>query len=443
MLRFFLLIGFFFSSQIFADISVSSAKLSLNINGERVIEFKIQASNINDEDIILNQYKSDELLSKDYIAFTLLEDFSTYQTFSIVIKNTYEGNYFSFKLIIKDELAKDIFIFLPSSMRGSDIDYKEPIRKYEPKILPRVIESEELRADKISINKVEELNAIIRADEITTMWSIASNIQKKSSDLSIYQVMWSIYLGNKDAFIDGNINLIRKDKDLVVPIQSIMANISNKDAKGSILAMNKSYALNFTPAARSLLILTAPKIKIEPSVNKLTSESEEKNKAKSLNLNNDQTSSPQTFIEANTRQLGVTLDNRVAEELIKEVNSIDNNANKSSGFGLRDLLFVALISILSGILIALIYIQLNSRKTKKIEYDFDEARDSNSSIQGLPKGLSIKNNADEQQLDLAMTYFEMDDLENCKNILIALIKNTEDESLKSTAKSLFDKIQSQ
>ena len=94
-------------------------------------------------------------------------------------------------------------------------------------------------------------------------------------------------------------------------------------------------------------------------------------------------------------------------------------------------------------MIALIYIQLNSRKTKKIEYDFDEARDSNSSIQGLPKGLSIKNNADEQQLDLAMTYFEMDDLENCKNILIALIKNTEDESLKSTAKSLFDKIQSQ
>ena len=99
-----------------------------------------------------------------------------------------------------------------------------------------------------------------------------------------------------------------------------------------------------------------------------------------------------------------------------------------------------MISVLSGILIALIYIQLNSRKTKKIEYDFDEARDSGSSIQGLPKGLSIENNADEQQLDLAVTYFEMGDLDNCKNILIGLIQNTEDETLKSSAQNLFDKI---
>jgi len=34
----------------------------------------------------------------------------------------------------------------------------------------------------------------------------------------------------------------------------------------------------------------------------------------------------------------------------------------------------------------------------------------------------------------------MGDLENCKNILIGLIQNTEDETLKSSAQNLFDKI---
>jgi hypothetical protein len=29
--------------------------------------------------------------------------------------------------------------------------------------------------------------------------------------------MWSIYLGNKEAFINENINLIRKDIDIFVP----------------------------------------------------------------------------------------------------------------------------------------------------------------------------------------------------------------------------------
>ena len=59
------------------------------------------------------------------------------------------------------------------------------------------------------------------------MWSIASNIQKESSDISIYQIMWSIYLGNKDAFIDGNINLVRNDRDLMIPSFAVMSGTSD------------------------------------------------------------------------------------------------------------------------------------------------------------------------------------------------------------------------
>ena len=308
MLRLTLLIGIFFSSQIFAEILLSSPKLSVNANGERVVEFKIQNEDIEDQDIILKEYKSDDLLDKNYIAYTLLEDFSNYQSFSIVIKNNYEGNYFSFKLVIKDALAKDIFIFLPSSMRGLDLDYKEPVKRYEPKITPRNIVSKKTKPEQVIFEKAEEINSIVKADEITTMWSIASGIQKNSSDLSIYQVMWSIYLGNKDAFINGNINLIRKDKDLIIPIQSSMAMISDKDARGSIIAMNKSFAVSFAPAAKSLLILTAPKIKKDLNATKTSLKSEDRSQEKVISLDNEEINDPKNFIENNTKQLGISME---------------------------------------------------------------------------------------------------------------------------------------
>ena len=89
---------------------------------------------------------------------------------------------------------------------------------------------------------------------------MASNIKKERTDTSIYQIMWSIYLGNKDAFIDGNINLVRKDKDLIIPSYATMKTTSQSDAKESILAMNASFSSNFVPAVKSLLTLTAPQI---------------------------------------------------------------------------------------------------------------------------------------------------------------------------------------
>ena len=106
----------------------------------------------------------------------------------------------------------------------------------------------------------KETPNIIKADDISTMWSMASSIKKETSDTSIYQIMWSIYLGNKNAFIDGNINLVRKDMDLVIPSFATMKMTSQADAKESILAMNSSFSSNFEPAVKSLLTLTAPKI---------------------------------------------------------------------------------------------------------------------------------------------------------------------------------------
>ena len=439
MLRALFTLFFLIPVNITADALLSSPKLTLNSQGERVIEFKIQNSRISDDDILLKEYKSDEPLNQTYVAYTLLEDFSNYKTYSIVLSNSYDANYFNFKLVIKNELAKDIFIFLPSKINSS-LQKNVPSKPLKQNIENTRKSNEETItiqptiSENIVDEKIDETAKVVKASEITTMWSIASNIQKESSDISIYQIMWSIYLGNKDAFIDGNINLVRNDRDLMIPSFAVMSGTSDSEARASILAMNESYSLSIAPTIKSLLVLTAPKIKESPK--EVIKEVVEDQEVTNIDLNDD-LQDPKSIIEQNTKTLEMVVESKIAEDLLQETKNIDNS--ESQEFNLTDLLFVAFVSILSGVLIAQIYIQLKSRQSKKIDYDFEEAKDNSSSIQGLPKGLSIENNKDEQQLDLAVTYFEMGDLENSKSILDEIIRSSDNDKLKQDAQNLLDK----
>ena len=439
MLRALFTLFFLIPVNITADALLSSPKLTLNSQGERVIEFKIQNSRISDDDILLKEYKSDEPLNQTYVAYTLLEDFSNYKTYSIVLSNSYDANYFNFKLVIKNELAKDIFIFLPPKINSS-LQKNVPSKPLKQNIKNTRKSNEETItiqptiSENIVDEKIDETAKVVKASEITTMWSIASNIQKESSDISIYQIMWSIYLGNKDAFIDGNINLVRNDRDLMIPSFTVMSGTSDSEARASILAMNESYSLSIAPTIKSLLVLTAPKIKESPK--EIIKEVVEDQEVTNIDLNDD-LQDPKSIIEQNTKTLEMVVESKMAEDLLQETKNIDNS--ESQEFNLTDLLFVAFVSILSGVLIALIYIQLKSRQSKKIDYDFEEAKDNSSSIQGLPKGLSIENNKDEQQLDLAVTYFEMGDLENSKSILDEIIRSSDNDKLKQDAQNLLDK----
>ena len=85
-----------------------------------------------------------------------------------------------------------------------------------------------------------------------------------------------------------------------------------------------------------------------------------------------------------------------------------------------------MISLASGIFLALIFIQLRKiRDAKNIEYDFEEALDDDSILSSLPSGLSIENDKDQQQFDLAVTYYEMNNIEDAKSILNNLIKTSQ------------------
>ena len=434
MLRHLLLFLIFSSTNIFAEILLSSPKIKLNAQDQRVIELKIQNADLRDGDILLKEYKTDNTIDETNIDYTLINSFESYQTFTIALSKDYEEDYFSFKISIKDNFSKDIFIFLPSKIRNF---YQESSDKktYES-ITPKKIESSK---QPVSIPKIEPKSSnsepqILKASEITTVWSMAKKIKGSNDNISIYQIMWSIYLGNKEAFLNENINLIRKDIDIVVPSNTQIENVSYEIAIDSILRMNESFSQSLKSTSKSLLILTAPKIIDDV---KETNNNEIKEDASQVSF--DENMDPKTLIEENTRQISIGLENEALDNLLDE--EIQPSNQEQNSFEVFDLIFISLISLASGALLALIFIQLrNIRNSKNIEYDFEEALDDNSTFSSMPSDLSIENNKDQQQFDLAVTYYEMNDKSNARNILINLIKDTEDDEIKTASQALLNKV---
>jgi len=441
-LRYIFLSTLLFSIQVNSDIFLSSPKIKLNSQDQRIIELKIENANVSDSDIVLYEYKTNNPLNKNNISYTLLQNFEDYQVFAITLSDDYVEDYFSFKVNIKDEYIKDIFIFLPSKIRNS---YREN-NSYSNNITKPSIVNEKKSSAKVSLeqsfveedlkNKNEEEEQIIQGSEITTVWSMAKAIKGNNDDVSIYQVMWSLYLGNKEAFINENINLVRKDIDIMVPSISDISDVSYQIAKDSIVKMNESFTNNFSNSAKSLLVLTAPKTiennnDIEPNI---TSDKPE-------NISFDQPSNPKDIIEQNTKQLSLEVDNETLDDLVETNNNEDLSNEVNSGFDLFDLLFIALISLASGILLALIFIYLrNIKNSKSIQYDFEEASDDDSNSSPMPSGLSIENDENQQKLDLAITYIEMKDFENATKLLKDILNNCNEEDMKIAAKNLLDKI---
>ena len=419
------------SLNIFADIRLSSPQIKLDSQDQRVIEIKIQDANIKDGDIFLNQYKSNEPINEADISYTLIENFGSYQTFTIVLSEQYLEDYFSFKLRIKDKFEKDIFIFLPSKIRNYNSN--QPLAKS----ITRNIQVDAIPLEKNPVKQKisKEAPKVIKAEEITTMWSMAEKVKLTASDISIYQIMWAIYLDNKDAFIEDNINLIRNDVDISLPDQTDMQNISYEFAKDSILEMNDAFTSGFSSASRSLLVLTAPNV-----TESIEEVAEDPVIEKNENLSLDGTMSPKDFIEKNTKDIKVGIESEVVDEFFDKVAESEEQS-ENSNIEIIDLIFISLISLISGILLALIYINFRKIKSSRnnIEYDFEEAEEDNSD-NIMPSGLSVENNEDQQQLDLAIMYFEMDNKKRALSILNNIINKTNNESIKEYALSLLNKI---
>ena len=457
MLRYLFLLSLIFSLNAYSDVFLSSPKIKLNAQNQRVIEFRIENERINDGDITLNEYKTNNPIDESFIEYSLIKDFGNYHTFTIVLDDEYLEDYFSFKILIKENFAKDIFIYLPSKVR-STFNNPEPykpervssettfslsknqnavskkLEEVEPDIL---IEDKE---ENIVLNKTEQIepeiqqNDIFKSSEITTVWSMAEKIKGQNENISIYQVMWSIYLGNRKAFLNDNINLIRADLDITIPSLNDIESISFQIAKESILDMNESYASRLQSATKSLLVLTAPNV-----IEDINDGKEVELKTEDQNqIDFENKTDPEILIEQNTKQIRLEVENEILDELTELKQTITEVDNKFQTF---DLIFISLISLASGVLLALIFIQIrNMRTSKEIQYDFEEASDDKSSLTTLPSDLSIKNDIDQQQFDLAVTYYEMSDKENALALLKNLIQTTKNSEIREASEDLLEKV---
>ena len=188
MLRFLALIILVCPFNIYADIFLSSPNISLNSQDQRVIELKIQNDNIKDGDVVLYEYKTPNLINENDIAYTLIEDFENYQTFKIILSESYQEDYFSFKIQIKDSYTKDIFIFLPSKLRNF---YQEPLReKVKPNSNVNKSEQISIKENEEQASEGEKSPEVFKGSDITTVWSMAKKIKGANDNISIYQIKY-------------------------------------------------------------------------------------------------------------------------------------------------------------------------------------------------------------------------------------------------------------
>ena len=307
--------------------------------------------------------------------------------------------YALFTIEIKDN-RKDFFIFL------SDDSYTSILQNETVEVSsPQIIEEEK------PSNEI-----VILADEITTVWSMAESLNY--DDLSIYQVMWSIFENNRGAFIDDNINLIRNDMDILIPELQSIREIDKSYAKFSIREMIDTNT--FETQQMLTLVAPEPEAIIEQEI-----EVTQEEKTQNFDIQNQEqtTLDPQAIIESQTRIIEIERNEEI-EISNEEINSGEN---------ILQLLIVSLVSLAVGFLIAIFLIKRNL-VTAKNESKSDDA------LSSMPKGLSIKNDPFIQQFDLAITLYEMKDYEKAKILLDEIIDKAKNQKLIQQAVDLRSKI---
>ena len=438
-----------FSHSLYASIVIGSPNVEINSEGLYLVQIKISSTtNLAEDDISIKNFKSNDDLSDFNFEFKIFENLQDYKRLTLALPSTHLEDYISFRLDIKNELKKDIFIFLPQNdlvpKAKSQVSFKLPSKKIygEPqrydleKILseesnyedPEPSESNAFSLAKPANDITEEAEdpKSIPSDEVETIWSVSKSVSQ-NYDASIYQIMWGFYLENPNAFIDEDINRVRGDIDLALPSQELVASTSAISAKESIAFMDARNSQLKRSAIKPILKLTAP-VEIftdtqvmEDSINSSTSESQ-------LDLvkevDNSQLNASE-IVEKNTSFI----------ELKSQSDfSINGSTSKNSQvFDLRDLFWVGVLSLFLGFAIAYMLIRSSKRPTFTKAAVEEDLQDESNTFQ---TNLSISNDIETQELDLVRTYIEMDDWESATKILDKLIANSTNDLIVSEAYSL-------
>ena len=434
---------------LFGQVKISAPDVSINNDGEAIIKIDFSASKTFEEnELIFSTYKTSNPLDLTSIKFSLLENFENKQRLTIALKDSYLNDYFSFRLSFGESFKKDIFIFLPSdarriiSQRKQQTSFTLPAKKIvgEPEILePKdnnepvlMAEGVDIEEEDLDLDDQTEFTPITKstvyAEEIDTIWSVSKSLAS-SYDASIYQIMWALFMSNPDAFIDGNIHKVRSDLDLNIPSANEIESVDSESAKESINFMDPNIQKN-----DSKLILTSPEDSINYAENDPIIEDEPEatesyvdpdlNKVTEPIPQGTSQATPEKIIDANTSIVNL----KASSESNRQVSSSTDRSSMS-------LIIISLLSFAFGVTIAYFLI---SRGKKTIKNDNDEAdiQDSN-----LDTELSIENDDEMQQLDLARAYIEMGAFEDANKILDELQEASSSKRILDDIKVLQSKLE--
>ena len=395
----FFLFFIIFSSLLSSEITYLSSKTFQDENAIQIIISINSTEEIDKSDISIFDYQTSSSIKDSLFNLSLSRvNISEYNLSFEKLKDT-DTPYALFTIEIKDN-RKDFFIFL------SDDSYTSILQNETVEVSsPQIIEEEK------PSNEI-----VILADEISTVWSMAESLNY--DDLSIYQVMWSIFENNRGAFIDDNINLIRNDMDILIPELQSIREIDKSYAKFSIREMIDTNT--FETQQMLTLVAPEPEAIIEQEI-----EVTQEEKTQNFDIQNQEqtTLDPQAIIESQTRIIEIERNEEI------EI----SNGEINSGVNILQLLIVSLVSLAVGFLIAIFLIKRNL-VTAKNETKPDDA------LSSMPKGLSIKNDPFIQQFDLAITLYEMKDYEKAKILLDEIIDKAKNQKLIQQAVDLRSKI---
>ena len=437
------------SHSLFAITIIGSPNVEINPEGLYLVKIRISStSDLQEDDIAVTNFKSDDELSDFNFEFRIFENLQEYKRLTLALPNNYSEDYISFRLNIKKELKKDIFIFLPQNdiipNAKSEVSFKLPAKKIygEPqrydlaKILSEEIDyqdseiddSNSLSLEKPSSEEIEKIKEpqSIPSTKVETIWSVSQSVSQ-NYDASIYQIMWGFYLENPNAFIDEDINRVRGDIDLTLPSQELVASTSEVTAKESIAFMDIRNKKTREAAIRPVLKLTAPQEIFTDSENKQNSDN-----SPALQ------STPDPIKKIDNSQLNASEIVAKNTSIIKLQSEADlslepRDLKNSQAFDIKDLFWVGVLSLLLGFAIAYMLIRSSKRPAFTRAAVVEDLQDENNTFQ---TNLSISNDIETQELDLVRTYIEMDDWDSAEKILDKLIANSKDASIVANARLL-------
>ena len=437
------------SHSLYASTIIGSPVVEINSEGLYLVQIKISStSNLEEDDISITNFKSNDELSDFKFEFRIFENLQDYKRLTLAIPNNYLEDYISFRLNIKKELKKDIFIFLPQNSVApkakSQVSFKLPAKKIYGE--PQRYDLEKILSEEIDYQDPEPYNSrafslakpnndnsndaedpkSIPSSEVETIWSVSKSVSQ-NYDASIYQIMWGFYLENPGAFIDEDINRVRGDIDLALPSQELVASTSEVTAKESIAFMDIKNRQIQRSAIKPILKLTAPEetylnfdsnedsigsstLKLKPNPGKIIDNSELK---------------ASEIVSKNTSIIEIQSET--------DLSTTSNISKNSKGFDLRDLFWVGVLSLLLGFAIAYMLIRSSKRPAFTRAALEEDLQDDNNTFQ---TNLSISNDIETQELDLVRTYIEMDDWDSAEKILDKLIANSTNEAIILDARSL-------